>query len=146
MADISARALEVAQAQLGDRGDAVTWITTDVLDHDFGRTFDLWHDRAMFHFMVDPRQRDAYLAALRCALAAGGQLVIATFGPQGPTACSGLPVQRYGAQELARLLPDFELASTRTVQHPTPGGNEQQFLYARFVRRSESPEGPTGNP
>jgi len=134
VADISATALEVSRNDLGDRADEVGWINADVLDHDFGRTFALWHDRAAFHFMADPVSRDAYLTAMRRGLAPDGQLVIATFGPKGPTSCSGLPVQRYGAEELARLVPDFQLASSRTVQHRTPAGNQQQFLYAHFIR------------
>ncbi|HSD25337.1 MAG TPA: class I SAM-dependent methyltransferase [Solirubrobacterales bacterium] len=133
--DISASALEVSRAQLGERAARVTWIEADVLDHDLDRTFALWHDRAFFHFMVDPVAREAYLAAMRRGLAPDGQLVIATFGPEGPTSCSGLPVRRYGAEDLARLLPDFESASSRLVLHHTPSGRDQQFLYARFAPR-----------
>ena len=132
--DISGKSLALAQQELGDDADRIEWIEADVLEHDFDRRFVLWHDRAVFHFMVDPETRDAYLSAMRRSLAPDGQLVIATFGPEGPTSCSGLPVQRYAAPDLAGLLPDFELAFSRVVQHPTPGGKEQQFQYARFVR------------
>lgn len=137
VADISGESLALAKRELGEDAGRVEWVEADVLEHDFRRGFDLWHDRAVFHFMVEPLAREAYLAAMRKGLAPSGQLVIATFGPDGPTSCSGLPVQRYGTADLARLLPDFELASSRIVSHRTPGGNEQQFLYARF-RRSPS--------
>ncbi|HEY7121290.1 MAG TPA: class I SAM-dependent methyltransferase [Solirubrobacterales bacterium] len=139
VADISATALKVARAELGRKAREVHWDNADLLDHDFGRRFGLWHDRAVFHFLVEPTTRDAYLEAMRRGLAPDGQLVIATFGPQGPTRCSGLPVQRYGAESLVGLLPDFELASSRIVQHRTPGGNKQQFQYARFMRRADQP-------
>jgi SAM-dependent methyltransferase len=139
VADISARALEVARAELGRRAGEVRWVNADILDHDFGRRFSLWHDRAVFHFLVEPATRDAYLEAMRRGLARDGQLVIATFGPQGPTSCSGLPVRRYGAADLVGLLPDFELTSSRSLQHQTPGGNEQQFQYGRFIRLGDQP-------
>jgi hypothetical protein len=84
--------------------------------------------------VVDRRDRDAYLSTLRHSLAPDGQLVVATFGPEAPPTCSGLPVHRYAADQLAELLPDFELASSRYELHHTPGGKEQQFVYARFVR------------
>jgi hypothetical protein len=84
--------------------------------------------------VVDRHDRDAYLSTLRRSLAPDGQLVVATFGPEAPPTCSGLPVHGYAADQLAELLPDFELASSREMLHRTPGGKEQQFVYARFVR------------
>jgi trans-aconitate methyltransferase len=132
----------LAKAELDRRANRITWIEADLRKHDFGRAFELWHDRAVFHFMVDPQDRDGYLAALRRALAPGGQLVLATFAPEAPPSCSGLPVHRYSARELAAILPGFELASTREDVHRTPGGKDQQFLYARFVRSSAT----TGKP
>ncbi|HET8592826.1 MAG TPA: class I SAM-dependent methyltransferase [Solirubrobacterales bacterium] len=132
--DISGTSLVRARAELDDRADRISWLEADVLSDDLGRSFALWHDRAVFHFMVDPADREAYLAALRRSLPSGGQLVIATFGPEAPPTCSGLAVRRYGAAELAALLDDFELASSREVVHRTPSGKEQQFVYARFVR------------
>ena len=136
VADISGTALAEARRALGERAGHVTWIEADLGRHEFERPFDLWHDRAVFHFMLDDEDRDAYLDAVRRGVAPAGQLIIATFGPEGPPTCSGLPVRRYDAEDLAALLPDFELASERHVVHRTPGGNEQQFLYGRFVRSS----------
>ncbi len=134
VADISGEALALARAELGARAERIAWVGADIRTHVFGRSFGLWHDRAAFHFMVDPEDRDAYLSRLRTALAPGGQLIVATFGPEAPPRCSGLPVHRYSAEDLAALLPDFELASSRYELHHTPRGKEQQFLYARFVR------------
>ncbi len=135
VADISVSALEQARSELGERAAEVDWVEADVRDHDFGRRFGLWHDRAVFHFMVDDADRDAYLATLKRSLAREGQLIIATFGPRGPERCSGLPVNRYGAQELAAQLgSQFEPLCSEVQVHRTPSGNEQQFLYARFRR------------
>jgi SAM-dependent methyltransferase len=136
VADISHAALAHAKAQLGNDASRITWIEADIRTHDFGRQYDIWHDRAVFHFMVDSADRQGYLKVMRDALRPGGQVIIATFGPQGPTQCSGLPVQRYGAEELQRVLgDDFELASSTLAAHHTPSGASQQFLYAHLCRR-----------
>jgi SAM-dependent methyltransferase len=133
VADISARALERAREGFGD-ADRIHWVVADVRDHDFGRRFALWHDRAVFHFMVAPEDRDAYLATMRRSLAPGGHIVMATFGPDGPARCSGLPVSRYGPDELAATLGDpFRLVSSHLQDHNTPGGARQQFLYAELA-------------
>lgn len=135
VADISAQALERAQAELGEAAAKVTWIVADVRGHDFGRRFDLWHDRAVFHFMVEPADREGYLAVLRRSLRPGGHLILATFGPEGPTECSGLPTNRYDADQLTALLaPDFRLAASQLADHTTPSGSRQQFVYTHFQR------------
>lgn len=135
VADISPAALAHARAELGKASARISWIEADVRTHDFGRRYDLWHDRAVFHFMVSLADREGYLEVLRRTLRPGGHLVIATFGPQGPTQCSGLPVQRYSADELQRVLGgDFELASSSLATHGTPSGAGQQFLYAHCRR------------
>jgi len=133
VADISRAALEQARVELGDAGERVTQIEADVRFHDFARVFELWHDRAVFHFMVDPADRNRYLATLARSLRPGGHLILATFGPNGPTRCSGLPVTRYGSDELLSVLgEDFELISSRLEEHRTPGGRSQEFLYAHL--------------
>jgi SAM-dependent methyltransferase len=137
VADISGGALDRARSALGEAADRVTWIEADVRDHDFGRSVDLWHDRAVFHFMVEDADRSGYLGTLRRALRPGGHLIVATFGPEGPTRCSGLPVSRYSEPALAGLLPDFELVSSRLALHHTPSGTPQQFLYAHLRRAPE---------
>ncbi len=92
VADISSTALDEAKQQLGDQAEEIDWVEADIRDHDFGRRFDLWHDRAAFHFMVDSSDRESYLSVLRKALVPNGRMVIATFGPDAPATCSGLPV------------------------------------------------------
>ena len=136
VADISRAALDRARAKLGVAADRIAWLEADVRQHDFARSYALWHDRAVFHFMVETSDRDQYLANLRSSLRAGGHVVFATFGPEGPTECSGLPVTRYGAPALADLLPDFELLSSGLVMHQTPSARLQQFVYAHLRRAS----------
>ena len=130
VAVISAVSQQAAGAALGAGSERVRWVQADVRVYDFGRRYDLWHDRAVFHFMVRTADRDAYLEALRRALRPGGHVVLATFGPDGPTRCSGLPVRRYDAGELLRLLGgEFHPVATRLHVHTTPSGERQQFLY-----------------
>ncbi len=138
VADISERALAVARRQYKELTARVSWIVADLRDYDFGRRFDLWHDRAVLHFMTEDADRAGYMRTLRRSLAPQGHLVIATFGPEGPTQCSGLPVRRYGPEELAGVLgSEFDLVSSSLEDHGTPGGNRQQFLYTRFRRVRE---------
>ena len=133
VADISAKALERARDGFPDP-DRVQWVVADVRDHDFGRRFAVWHDRAVFHFMVSEEERNAYLATMERSLQLDGHAVIATFGPDGPPRCSGLPVERYGPDELAAALGDrFQLVSSHLEEHRTPGGASQQFLYAELT-------------
>ena len=136
VADISRAALERARAQADAAGERITWIEADVRRHDFPRPYDLWHDRAVFHFMVNDQDRDAYLATLHHSLRPGGHLILATFGPDGPEQCSGLPTARYDARALAAALGSDYLPHAATLEvHETPSGAAQQFLYAHFQRR-----------
>ncbi len=133
--DIADEALALARARLGSRAEEVAWITADVTTTTFDRTFDLWHDRAVFHFLVDATDRDRYLSTLDSSLVVGGHLVISTFGPDGPTQCSGLPVRRYGIGLMQETLGGgFELEAHELEQHVAPSGVTQQFLAARFRR------------
>lgn len=136
--DISAAALERARSRLGARAGDVTWIESDVTGTDLpAGAFDLWHDRAVFHFLVDPGDRQAYLQVLRRALRPGGYVIIATFAEDGPERCSGLPVQRYSPQQLHAQLGDaFALVQHEREEHRTPGGAVQRFQYSllRVVR------------
>lgn len=137
VADLSPAALGRARARLGEEASRIEWIEADVRTHEFPRRYGLWHDRALFHFMFSVEDRDAYLANMRRALRPDGYLLVATFGPQGPERCSGLPVRRYGPDELRAILgEDFQLVESRTWAHSTPSGKEQQFHYA-LLRRSE---------
>jgi ubiquinone/menaquinone biosynthesis C-methylase UbiE len=131
--DISAAALGQAQARLGTRADAVSWIEADITAFEPLRRYYLWHDRALFHFMLDETEIRKYLQALRTALIPHGHFVVSTFGPEGPDHCSGLEVRRYSVEQLASLLtPDFELRGFDIEDHTTPTGTVQQFLYSRW--------------
>lgn len=99
------------------------------------RQYDVWHDRAAFHFLTEPADRAAYVARLRQALAPAGQAIIGTFALDGPEKCSGLPVQRYDAASLATVLGrDFRLMETRNEIHQTPWQSPQSFQFSRFQR------------
>lgn len=134
--DIAASALDQARARLGGTARLANWLVADVLSADLpDGGFDLWHDRAVFHFMTDARARTVYVAQMHRALGPGGHVVIATFAEDGPTSCSGLPVARYSEADLARELGEhFELRDSAREQHTTPGGKRQSFVYARFRR------------
>ena len=133
--DISAVALERSKTRLGRRADAVSWIVADVTQWKPARTWDIWHDRAVFHFLTDAAAQDAYLEALKQGTRPGSAVIMATFAPAGPERCSGLPVQRYSAASLAaRLGADFRLYAERDEMHPTPFGTEQAFTYAALRR------------
>ena len=128
--DISPTALAHARARLGAAATRLHWVTADIIDFQPLRRYTLWHDRAVFHFLIDPYHRDRYLAALGRSLAPDGHLLLSTFGPAGPTRCSGLPVQGYSEAELSAVLgPAFRLRESRLEDHETPSGKQQQFLY-----------------
>jgi ubiquinone/menaquinone biosynthesis C-methylase UbiE len=136
VADISSAALDRARAGFPD-ADRVSWVVADVRSHDFGRRFGLWHDRAVFHFMVSAEDKRAYLATLERSIEPSGHVVMATFGPDGPTRCSGLPVARYGADGLAAMIGErAELKSWHLEEHRTPSGASQQFLFAHLSART----------
>jgi len=132
--DLSEAALKTAKDRIGPAANAVTWIAADVTTWQPVEQYDVWHDRAAFHFLTDPRDRDAYKSRLTKALRTGGQAIIGTFSLQGPEKCSGLPVVRYDAPSLGGFLgPAFRLLETRDHEHRTPWGSSQQFQFSRFV-------------
>lgn len=133
--DISEAAIRNSQQRLGPIANDLTWLAGDVAEIALpSHAYDLWHDRAVFHFFTDPAQRSEYVRRLTNALKAGGQVLMATFGPEGPQKCSGLPTMRYDAESLLRELgPDFRLIRQCVEQHETPFGTKQQFLHCHFV-------------
>lgn len=134
--DISAAAIAATQARLGQRAATVRWRVEDITRFEPAEKYALWHDRAVFHFLTEAADRRAYLAAAASALDSGGQLIVATFAPDGPEKCSGMPVVRYDAQSLAREVGEnFELLESCGETHVTPGGGKQSFSYCRFRRR-----------
>jgi trans-aconitate methyltransferase len=108
----------------------VRCVRADLLEWEPDRRYDLWHDRAVFHFLVEERGRDRYIATLNDALAPGGHVIVATFADDGPEMCSGLPVRRYAADDLGAALGEgFELVETRREVHVTPRGKRQPFTW-----------------
>jgi hypothetical protein len=133
--DIAASALDVAKARLGPMADRARWEVADVTAWQPGRVYDIWHDRAVFHFLTEPGQRAAYRRALDAGTGPGTFLIVATFAPDGPAQCSGLPVRRYDAAALAKELgPAFTLQHDWREQHTTPAGSRQAFQWCVFRR------------
>jgi len=133
--DVSDAALERARTRLGKIAAAFTWIASDITGDWTARPMDIWHDRAVFHFLVDPHDRAAYRQHLRQTVKINGTAVIATFALDGPTSCSGLPVSRYSPATLAAEIGDaFALVESREHLHHTPWGSTQSFQYSRFTR------------
>jgi len=134
--DLSANALDAAKKRIGTAASEIDWIVADATTWRPARTWDVWHDRAAFHFLTDPQHRAAYVERLRSAVAAGGHVIIATFAPDGPEKCSGLPVQRHDSASLSSELgSEFELVETRSEIHRTPWQSTQAFQFSRFWRR-----------
>ena len=133
--DISATALDQSRQRLGIAADQIDWLVADITTWQPKTRFDLWHDRAVFHFLTDPGDRLAYLTTLKNAAAPGATIILATFALDGPERCSGLPVQRYSPETLAKELgSEFTLVETAPEDHHTPSGSAQRFVYCRFTR------------
>lgn len=133
--DLAAAALDQSRQRLGPAAAPVDWIAADILTWQPATRYALWHDRAVFHFLIDPASRRAYLATLARSLQPGATVILATFALDGPEKCSGLPVRRYSPQTLAdELGPAFTLRETATEDHHTPSGGLQRFVYCRFTR------------
>jgi SAM-dependent methyltransferase len=129
--DLSGKALEVCRQRLGARAEAVRWIEADVLTCSFEpESVDVWHDRAVFHFLTDELDRQRYVSKVCNTLRPGGFAIVGTFGPQGPTQCSGPQVARYAPDGLhGEFGSRFRLIESRIDVHTTPWGSEQQFVY-----------------
>jgi SAM-dependent methyltransferase len=133
--DIADAAMERARRRLGKAADKVRWIAADITQWQPDRTWDIWHDRAVFHFLTAREQQDAYVAALVAATQPGATVIVATFALDGPEKCSGLPVQRYSPETLAaRLGSAFVLRGSAAEVHKTPWSSEQRFSYAVLTR------------
>lgn len=133
--DIAAPALEIARTRLGQRAAQVDWTVVDITTWLPGRTYDVWHDRAVFHFLTAAEEREGYLRALLAGVAPGGLVIIATFALDGPEKCSGLAVRRYGPDSLSRELGSaFQLIDAWPEAHVTPGGGSQAFNWCVFRR------------
>lgn len=134
--DVSAEALDRVRDRLGERAREVTFIAADLLTWEPERQWELWHDRAVFHFLVEPPDQERYVATAAAAVPRGGHVVIAAFAPDGPERCSGLPAARHDGDSIAaRFAPAFALESSARVVHVTPSGVEQPFTWAVLRRR-----------
>ena len=129
--DVSETALEISRQRLGDAAARVKWIVADVRDAPLPeRRFTIWHDRAVFHFLTDATDRQAYVEQVQRTVRPGGYVLIATFAEDGPKTCSGLPVVRYSAESLhSEFGPAFRIVTSEHEDHHTPAGREQSFLY-----------------
>ena len=133
--DLSAAALDTAQKRLGVRADEVMWIAGDATLWEPPQTYDIWHDRAAFHFLTDAAEQEAYIERLKLALKIGGYLIMGTFALDGPEKCSGLPVARHSSDSLLELLgAGFELIDSRRHDHSTPWDSVQRFQFSTFRR------------
>jgi trans-aconitate methyltransferase len=134
--DISAAALERARRRLGHRAEAVAWRVGDVTSFVSEKTYDLWHDRAVFHFLTSSEARTAYKQALLSTVRPKGQAIVSTFAPDGPERCSGLAVMRYSAESLAAEFAEgWTLEETLRDVHRTPSGSLQPFTFVRLSKR-----------
>ena len=128
--DIAASALAHSRERLATKAETVQWTVADITTWQPSLRYDLWHDRAVFHFLTEARDRRAYCAVLDQALKPGGFAVISSFAPDGPEKCSGLPVERYDANKLmAELGPGYRLLGSEAERHLSPAGREQSFAY-----------------
>ena len=129
--DISEEAINACKKRFGAVADYVSWRVDDITKADLPHNFyDVWHDRAVFHFLTREEDRRAYVERVAYSMKPGGHVIVATFGPQGPTQCSGLDVMRYDADALhAEFGRRFRLLKTRMEVHRTPWGSDQQFVY-----------------
>jgi SAM-dependent methyltransferase len=132
--EISRAALDGLKERVGEAGKGVQWICGDVTETTLPEAgFDVWHDRAVFHFLTEAGQRRAYVEQVKRALKPGGSLIVSTFGPSGPERCSGLATMRYDAAALGRELGGrFSLVENSLELHETPSGAQQQFLYCWY--------------
>lgn len=135
--DLSHAALDATRARLGGSADEARWICADITQWRPERRYDVWHDRAAFHFLTDPVDQVTYAATLTQALVPGGHAIIGTFAPDGPEKCSGLPIVRHDATSIGAVLGDgFELVETRRHEHRTPWDSVQHFQFSTFRRKA----------
>ena len=133
--DLSAAALDATMARLGTAASQVKWLVADITRFTPPRQYDIWHDRAVFHFLTEETDRQRYMAAARAALPPGGHLIMATFALDGPPQCSGLDVARYSPESLQQEVGDgFALAESFGGLHITPSQGKQSYTFCRFIR------------
>lgn len=135
--DISAKALENSQLRLGEKAGLLKWVASDILDFNQNALFELWHDRAAFHFLRDAADIRAYVSIAEKHILAEGHLLIATFSDAGPLKCSGLEIQQYSEEQLEAVFANgFDFIQSQRILHGTPSGGSQEFLFALLKRKA----------
>lgn len=130
LVDLSSVALSIIKTRLADKGDVPVYLSQNITQHKFDRTFDIWHDRAVFHFLTDAKDRSDYMSNLMDSLASDGRAIIGTFSLQGPNSCSGLDIVQYDEEKMKiELVGDLEIESSLINAHIMPNGCEQEYIY-----------------
>lgn len=136
--DISSKAVDYARERLGKRAESVNWLEADILQVELPDIYDLWHDRAVFHFLTSPDDRKKYIRVMEKAVRPGGHVIIAAFSLEGPLKCSGLPVERYSPDTLQKEIGDkFLLVKCTDESHITPAQAQQKFVYCCFRKKED---------
>jgi trans-aconitate methyltransferase len=133
--DVSENAIKRSRQRLGDVAERIQWIISDIVDFKPGRRFDLWHDRACFHFLTSEEEVSTYARLAQGAVNPGGHMILGAFAQNGPEKCSGLPVQRYGREQIEQVFSEFELLRDLHLVHLTPSGGEQNYIFCLLKRK-----------
>lgn len=133
--DISGKAIERTKARLGDRAQKVKWIESDITEFEPQETYDIWHDRAAFHFLTSPEQIQTYVDLTQKTVA--GYLILGTFSKNGPKKCSGLDIKQYNEEQMETVFNHFEKLECRAEEHTTPFGTTQNFVFCSFKRKQD---------
>lgn len=134
--DISESAINRARQRLGEKADEIKWIVADAAEFKPDRQYDLWHDRAAFHFLTEDEKVEKYLKTIKEAVKPGGYVVLGTFSETGPTKCSGLEIRQYSISEMQALFVEgFTTMSCKNVDHTTPSGGTQNFTFCSFQKQ-----------
>lgn len=134
--DISDKAIEKAKLRLGEKREHPKWIVSDIREFEPLRQYDLWHDRAAFHFLTEEEDIRKYVETAKKGIIENGLMIIGTFSEKGPTTCSGLPVRQYALEELQETFsPDFETVKTFNIDHITPSGQSQNYSFCVFRKK-----------
>lgn len=136
--DISEKALERAKQRLGERAEEITWIVANAAEFTPEKEYDLWHDRAAFHFLTEEVEVQNYMKNVEKAIRPGGYVIMATFSENGPEKCSGIKVQRYSIDNLQRLFAEnSNTLNCKNIEHQTPLGATQNFTFCSFKRKAQ---------
>ncbi|HIH17156.1 MAG TPA: class I SAM-dependent methyltransferase [Candidatus Diapherotrites archaeon] len=133
--DVSPTALERAKKRLGSRAVSVKWVASDLREFETGDSYDLWHDRAVLHFLTNEEDINRYVEVVRRVLKPGGYLIVSAFSWRGPTRCSGLDTRQYSEASMEKLFNDFERIKSFEEEHVTPWGAGQIFLWSVFRKK-----------